>query len=44
MLWDEVKIGCSTQSNTPCTGGRKKWGSDEGIAIVKLSKDINIEL
>jgi hypothetical protein len=30
MLWDEIKIGCSLQSTTPCIGGRKKWGQDEG--------------
>jgi hypothetical protein len=30
MLWDETKIGCSSQSSTPCVGSRKKWGRDEG--------------
>jgi hypothetical protein len=31
MLWDEIKIGCSTQNLTLCTGNRKKWGRNEGI-------------
>ncbi len=30
MLWDETKIGCSSQSSTICIGGRKKWGHYEG--------------
>jgi len=30
MIWDETKIGCSMQNNTLCTGGRKKWGRNEG--------------
>lgn len=30
MLWDETKIGCSSQGTTACIGGRKKWGPDQG--------------
>ncbi|CAF0885813.1 unnamed protein product [Adineta ricciae] len=29
MLWDETKIGCNMQNSTMCTGGRKKWLTDE---------------
>jgi hypothetical protein len=35
MLWDETKIGCSSQSSTACIGGRKKWGYDEGNSLLK---------
>ncbi|CAF2947672.1 unnamed protein product [Rotaria sp. Silwood2] len=31
MLWDEIKIGCSMQNITKCTGGRKKWTRDEDL-------------
>jgi hypothetical protein len=38
MLWDETKIGCSMQNNTLCTGGRKKWGRNEGLSILNNEK------
>ena len=33
MLWDENKIGCSSQNQTQCPNGRKKWGRNEGRAV-----------
>jgi hypothetical protein len=38
MLWDETKIGCNTQNSTICTGGRKKWGRNEGLILIKNFK------
>ncbi len=35
MLWDETKIGCSSQASTACIGGRKKWGQGEGNDLLK---------
>ncbi len=35
MLWDETKIGYSSQSSTACIGGRKKWGYEEGNSLLK---------
>lgn len=34
MIWDETKIGCSVQNNTSCTGGRKKWGRNDGRMMI----------
>jgi hypothetical protein len=38
MLWDETKIGCNMQNSTICTGGRKKWGRNEGLILIKNFK------
>ena len=39
MLWDENKIGCSSQNQTQCPNARKKWGRNEGRAPCERERE-----